>query len=103
MCSLGCTGGAGTGKCCTKGCCDTKYVQITDYMLFVSICPTGCLNCTSATACIICDISLGYYINRADQTCYLTCPQTTYKDKITTFLSSTVIEYQCSSCPTKCL
>lgn len=96
--------------CCGWGCCDAKYIQVRDYMLFVSVCPTGCLNCTSASACIMCDTSLGalgYYINKADKTCYLTCPQTTYQDIVTTFTTSAtttaIIEYVCSPCPITCL
>ena len=52
--------------CCGgRTCCDQRYIRVNDLLVFASLCPTGCLNCTSTTYCIICDFSLGYYLYRA--------------------------------------
>lgn len=65
-------GGCGVASVC----CDEKYIEIRDILVFASICPTGCTKCSSATICSACIAT--YSLNYADSLCYLTCPQATY-------------------------
>jgi hypothetical protein len=60
----------------TRNCCENRFIEIRDMLVFISRCPTNCLACTSATACTQCDV--GFILNYADNLCYSTCPQATY-------------------------
>lgn len=92
-----------------RTCCYLKYITITDVILFTSNCPSNCLACSTSTSCTICDTTNPlkiYYRCPLDNLCYLTCPQTTYKDNTTLFLNSAgyaQIEYLCSTCNNTCL
>lgn len=74
-CAASCCGPA---SCYVNNCCDHKYLQINDLLVFISKCQTNCQNCSSATNCSSC--SAGYLLNYADNQCYSSCPQATYKN-----------------------
>lgn len=104
-----------SASCGTYGvartCCDKRYIQINDLLVFVSLCQTGCLSCSSATYCKICDHPNGYYLNPTDHLCYTICPQATYKNDTYLFLNTTTYngvvstnpEYWCMTCNNTCL
>lgn len=106
-----CCGGCHTDGPSTTTCCDKRYIQINDLLLFASVCQTGCLSCSSATYCKTCDHPNGYYLNPTDHLCYTTCPQATYKNDTYPFLNtstyngiaSTNPEYWCLTCNNTCL
>ena len=74
-----------------SSCCDDKYIQINDLLVFISKCTDNCKSCSSLTTCYACNT--GYVLNYADKLCYPNskCPQATY-------LNSTM--YQIGSYPT---
>lgn len=79
----GCTGTCDCnsicGLCCISGgCCEDRYIEIRDIIVFASLCPNFCLTCTSASVCNAC--WTGFYLNEADRQCYSTCPQATYSN-----------------------
>lgn len=107
-----CPGGTdpcGNTHVAVQTCCYLKYIKITDLILFTTNCPNNCVACTTSTTCERCDTTNPlqiYYRCPLDNQCYLTCPQTTYKDNTTLFLNNTgynQIEYLCSTCNNTCL
>ena len=68
-------------SCCSTSmasCCDNKYIQINDLLVFISKCTDNCKSCSSLTTCYECNT--GYVLNYADKLCYPNsqCPQATY-------------------------
>lgn len=56
-CENGCQCSNGLGCCINNNCpesncCDNRYIQITDLIVFVSLCPSNCLICTSSNICL---------------------------------------------------
>jgi len=117
---LGCTC---SYTCCSTVnlvCCDVRYFKLHDIILFVSLCPPNCLNCTSANKCNHCDTANKYYLSVTDSLCYLVpdpvtpptpptiphqCPQSTYPNATTTFQLNAAyqIEFLCMVCNATCL
>jgi len=103
-CFLGC------GACScpqTLTCCDQRYIQIRDIILFSSHCGTGCLSCSSQTYCKICDYSNLYYLNPDDHLCYKVCPQATYPNDTGVYFvtdpNTLIFENWCLTCNATCL
>jgi hypothetical protein len=77
-----CRCGALAGTCCGCGgdpqnCCEDKYIEIRDMIVFYTPCPTNCATCNSQTNCSSCTTGS---LNLADSLCYTTCPQGTYSN-----------------------
>jgi len=110
-CCSGCAsaGCCDTSNCWTPTCCDHKYIQINDLLVFVSKCTDNCLSCSTATNCLVCNT--GYNLNLADKLCYSSCPQSTYVNSTSYFIGnytstgSYVQVYMsvCTSCNNTCL
>ena len=59
-CNMGC----GCGGCAASAvCCEFRYAQINDVLVFASKCQVGCLQCQSPTNCTLCDVASLYYLN----------------------------------------
>ena len=50
----GCCSGSDCGYFTKDDCCENKYIQIDDLLVFVSRCPSNCSGCYSATKCTNC-------------------------------------------------
>jgi len=86
-------------------CCEPRYIEIKELLVFISKCQTGCLSCNSLTDCTICDQANGYYLYPEDNKCYKICPQATYQNFTTTFLNNPSYPFVsiCAACDRKCM